>query len=223
MHSMHVKSFFEYLMGITNEYWTNIPSDPNPIGQSMRDGVAVEDDMALRALLPHIRPKRGRKRPESEDSSNPAAQRQRLSPGSAVDDTRHPHWQSTPIDPRSAMPLDAVQTPASAWPPHDTAQTPLTRWPASAITPSTRNHFWDDNVDPASAVTPSKAKTGNQRRGAKNVSSAWKLAGQEPSVKTRGRPPMNRTPIDTPSTAQHMPPGLGFVSTHSRLVNLPCQ
>lgn len=205
---MHVKSFFEYLMGITNDYWTSIPSDPNPIGHSMRDGVAVEDDMALRALLPHIRPKRGRKRPESEDPSNPAAQRQRLSPGSAVDDARHQQWQNTPIDPRSAMPLDAVQTPASAWPPHDTAQTPLTRWPASAVTPSTRNHFWDENVDPGSAVTPSKAKTGSQRRGAKNVSSAWKLGGQEPSIKTRGRPPVNRTPIDTPSTIHAAWPGV---------------
>lgn len=204
---MHVKSFFEYLMGMGNDYWTNIPSDPNPIGQAVRDGVAVEDDMALRALLPHIRPKRGRKRPDMDDPSHPSAQRQRLSPGSAVDDMRQQQWQNTPVEPRSAMPLDPAQTPASAWPPHDTLQTPLTRWPASAVTPSSRSHFWDDTTEPVSAVTPSKAKAGSLRRGAKNVSSAWKLGGHEARSKTRGRPPINRTPIDTPSTAHVAWPG----------------
>ena len=80
MHSMHVKAFFEYVMGIENEYWMEIPTEPNILRQPLREGIAMEDDMALRALMPHIRPKRGRKRPEdAEENKNSPAQRQRLS------------------------------------------------------------------------------------------------------------------------------------------------
>lgn len=179
MHSMHVKAFFEYVMGIENEYWMEIPTEPNILRQPLREGIAMEDDMALRALMPHIRPKRGRKRPEdAEENKNSPAQRQRLSPGSAIDD---------------------MHAPASAWPHTDVAQTPLVRWPQSAATPTMRNGFWgDDSLEPKSAITPSRP---NQRRGAKNVSSAWKLGGQDSGGKTRGRPPINRTPIDTPTVA----------------------
>ncbi|OAQ99686.1 hypothetical protein LLEC1_07707, partial [Akanthomyces lecanii] len=187
LHSMHVKAFFEYLMNMANDYWTNIPMNPNPVAQPLRDGIAVEDDMALRALLPHIRPKRGRKRPDSDNAGNGPNQRQRTSPGATADE----------YVPQSAWPIE--NTPLSAWPPHETDQTPLTRWPASAVTPSVRDAFWGD--EPRSAVTPSKGKGPHQRRGAKNVSSAWKLGGEEKPKKTRGRPPVNRTPIDTPTTA----------------------
>lgn len=174
-------------MEMPNDYWTNIPIEPSPVAQPVRDGIAVEDDMALRALLPHIRPKRGRKRPDSDNAGNGPNQRRRASPGSNVDE----------YAPQSAWPME--NTPMSAWPPHETIQTPLTRWPASAITPSVRDAFWGD--EPRSAVTPSKAKGPHQRRGAKNVSSAWKLGGDDGPKKTRGRPPINRTPIDTPTTA----------------------
>lgn len=72
MNSMHVKAFFEYLMDRPNEYWTNIPTDPNPVAWPVRDGVAFEDDMALRAVVPEIRPKRGRKRPDPDVGPAPA-------------------------------------------------------------------------------------------------------------------------------------------------------
>lgn len=200
LHSMHVKAFFEYLMGVSNDYWTNIPMDPSPIAQPVRDGIAMEDDMALRALLPHIRPKRGRKRPGNEDAANANTQRQRTAPDSAIDEYTPlavwPHGGDARSTPMDNGPMSAV---TGIWPPHETTQTPLTRWPASAITPSVQNGFWGD--EPGSAVTPSKAKGPNQRRGAKNVSSAWKLAGDDGIKKTRGRPPVNRTPIDTPMTA----------------------
>ncbi|TQW00559.1 hypothetical protein V2A60_001634 [Cordyceps javanica] len=199
LHSMHVKAFFEYLMDMPNDYWTNIPVDPNPVAHPVRDGIAVEDDMALRALLPHIRPKRGRKRPDSDNVANAPNQRQRTSPGPGVDDYAPPSAWPHGADPRSTPMENGPMSAAGAWPPHETLQTPLTRWPASAVTPSVRDAFWGD--EPRSAVTPSKAKGPHQRRGAKNVSSAWKLAGEEVPKKTRGRPPINRTPIDTPLTA----------------------
>ncbi|OAQ69165.1 ARS binding protein Abp2 [Pochonia chlamydosporia 170] len=215
MNSMHVKAFFEYLMNIPNDYWTRIPTDPNPIASAVRDGVAVEDDMALRALLPHIRPKRGRKRPEGDDAAagSPAAQRQRLSPTSAVDDYRQGPsgpWSAHP-DSRGGVSLDPSrpQNPA-AWGQNDFLQTPAGRWPQSAVTPTTRGTFWDDALEPRSAVTHNKGKLSNHRRGAKNVSSAWKTAGQDPGTRPRGRPPINRTPVDGPG--QYPPPG--WTPTH---------
>ncbi|OTA07850.1 hypothetical protein A9Z42_0087770 [Trichoderma parareesei] len=197
MNSMHVKAFFEYLMDITNDYWTNVPDDPNPTSQPVRDGVAIEDDMALRALLPHIRPKRGRKRPEADDSvGSPVAQRQRLSPPSAVDAPRA-SWSAHPDAPAQGMPMDSLRPGvAAAWGLGDSVQTPLSRYPNSAITPSTRSSFWDDALEPRSAITPSKPRTSTHRRGPKNVSSAWKPGGGDSSSKPRGRPPINRTPAE---------------------------
>ncbi|KAJ8106551.1 hypothetical protein ONZ43_g7031 [Nemania bipapillata] len=69
MHSMHVNAFFDYLLDNPHAYWTQIPTDSNPVCEEGRDGVAAEDDMALRALLPQIRPRRGRKRPDEDTLS----------------------------------------------------------------------------------------------------------------------------------------------------------
>ncbi|PNY24124.1 ARS-binding protein 2 [Tolypocladium capitatum] len=203
MNSMHVKAFFEYLMEIPNDYWTKIPTDPNPIAWPVRDGVAVEDDMALRALLPHIRPKRGRKRPEGDEATGSPAQRPRLSPSSAVDDYRHglQPWSAHP-DARASTPADPTRPQnAGSWGQNDSLQTPLSRWPQSAATPTSRGTFWDDALEPRSAMTPSKPKPSNHRRGAKNVSSAWKPGGNDSGGKQRGRPPMVRTPVDGSSPA----------------------
>ncbi|RMJ19546.1 hypothetical protein CDV36_000746 [Fusarium kuroshium] len=185
MNSMHVKAFFEYLMDIPNDYWTKIPADTNPTSQPMRDGVALEDDMALRALLPQIRPRRGRKRPAEDEVVTSPAQRSFLAPPSATDDLRTGITSVLSAGPGSAPWSEGVQ------------QMPLFRWPQSAVTPTTRNSFWDDALEPQSGVTPSKPKAGTQRRGAKNVSSAWRPGVASGGVKPRGRPPMNRTPIET--------------------------
>ncbi|KAH6607979.1 hypothetical protein Trco_004292 [Trichoderma cornu-damae] len=199
MNSMHVKAFFEYLMDIANDYWTSIPDDPDPTGQPVRDGVAIEDDMALRALLPHIRPKRGRKRPEADDSiagSPVAAQRVRLSPPSAVDGPRA-SWSAHPDARAQSAAMDpSGPGAAAAWGLGDSVQTPLPRYPNSAVTPSTRSSFWDDALEPRSAVTPSRPKLAAHRRGPKNVSSAWKPGGSDGSAKPRGRPPINRAPVE---------------------------
>ncbi|KAH8178348.1 ARS binding protein 2 domain-containing protein [Sarocladium implicatum] len=200
MNSMHVKAFFEYLMNIPNEYWTQIPKGPDPLGEPFREGVALEDDMALRALIPQIRPKRGRKRPDEDDQPFTPVQRPRLSPAVGVDD-RSGAAQSWPaageyphLQPHSDTPRSAVNPwPSSA----DPSQRPFGQWPQSAITPTTRGPFWEDPNEPRSAITPSKMKPG-QRRGTKNVSSAWKTGPSE-SGKTRGRPPINRTPVDAQS------------------------
>lgn len=208
LNSLHVKSFFEYLMSISNDYWTNIPNDVDPTSQVMRDGVALEDDMALRALIPHIRPKRGRKRPDDMEST-PTAQRMRLSPSSATDavaqSTMVP-W-ARPGDPHLSAHLGFPRSahPSSGLGPNDGTEGPFSQWPNSAVTPTMRGSFWDDALEPQSAITPTQGKLGRQRRGAKNVSSAWKPGGLDGSGKTRGRPPINRTPIEGPANPWNQP------------------
>lgn len=134
--------------------------------------------MALRALLPHIRPKRGRKRPMDYEVSTPLSARPVAFPSP---------WQHQGGTPLSAHPGNASSGGQALLAPNDGSQTPLSRYPSSAVTPTTRNGFWD------SPSTP--------RRGAKGVSSAWKVAGKD-NGKTRGRPPMDRpTAEDTPSAA----------------------
>ncbi|ROT43565.1 hypothetical protein SODALDRAFT_319989 [Sodiomyces alkalinus F11] len=78
MHAMHVDAFFEFLMGLPHPYWTAIPTDPNPIQRGGRDGVAPVDDMALRALIPQLRPKPIRKRADdAEQGTAPPSRRRR--------------------------------------------------------------------------------------------------------------------------------------------------
>lgn len=197
---MHVKAFFEYLMGKQNDYWINIPSGPDPIGSAVRDGVAIEDDMALRALLPHIRPKRGRKRPDVDNGIVSPARRQRTSPPSAHGGFRELQsggpWQTHP-NTQDGLPVDSPNHQhASPWTRDDYLQTPLGQWPQSAVTPNAAGSAWDDAPKPKSAASPSKIKSSSFRRGAKNVSSAWTTATHDPGVRPRGRPPITRTPVE---------------------------
>ncbi|UNI20177.1 hypothetical protein JDV02_006293 [Purpureocillium takamizusanense] len=206
MNSMHVKAFFEYLMDIPNDYWTNIPTDPNPVAWPVRDGVAIEDDMALRAVVPEIRPKRGRKRPDPDSGPGPAARKQRKTPPSAVDGHNHgaQPWSAHP-DGRPEMSADTERSTNGAS--YGNLQASLGRWPQSAVTPTTRGTFWDDALEPRSAVTPLRPRQSHPRRGPKNVSSAWKTGPHDIGGKLRGRPPIHRTPVESnaPTNQQWRP------------------
>ncbi|KAI0403051.1 ARS binding protein 2-domain-containing protein [Xylaria palmicola] len=213
MHSMHVNAFFDYLLDNPHPYWMQIPADSNPVCEEGRDGVAAEDDMALRALLPHIRPRRGRKRPEEDGLSKSPSQRPRLdSPAFNSDGhpprpeilnswTAHPDSRQAfvfpPVDPRSSV----LPGPESAYPwQHDVSREPMSAYPHSAITPSTRGSFWPESAEPRSAVSPKSKPLTGRRHGAKAVSSAWRSIGVSTSGKARGRPPMNRN-VETPLSA----------------------
>lgn len=205
MHSMHVDAFFEYLMGRRHPYWTEIPPESTPITETGRDGVAAEDDMALRALLPQIKPKRGRRKPDDDDTGKSPSQRPSplhdeypasAHPASARPDMNEP-WSAHPegrgsvfLFPPTPDPMRLSASLQSSWATNDVAQTPLTAYPASAITPMTRNAFWADPNEPKSAISPPKARSTSRRHGAKVVSSAWRGIGS--TGKTRGRPPINR-------------------------------
>lgn len=223
MHSLHVNAFFDYLMDTPHPYWSQIPSDPNPICEEGRDGVAAEDDMALRALLPHIRPRRGRRKLDDDGLKESPSQRPRLvsptpngdmKPGQPDDAdpwTAHSDGRSTAIlFPSAEQARSSVITgPDTAFPWHgDVAPYPLTAYPHSAMTPSTgRGDFWLGPAEPQSAITPSRQKGINRRHGAKAVSSAWRAGASGSTGKIRGRPPISRNnddPIPTPIDGNRM-------------------
>ncbi|KAK3387457.1 ARS binding protein 2-domain-containing protein [Podospora didyma] len=168
MHSMHVDAFFEYLQNHPHPYWTETPSDQTPITDLERDGVAAEDDMALRALLPHIKPRRARHRMKGEDdsgklaSSRPSPQGEELAAGARNEEsepwTAHPDGRGSvflfPVSDPSRLNTPMAEPPAPNWNGNDVAQTPLTAYPHSALTPNTRNAFWADLSEPKSAITP---------------------------------------------------------------------
>ncbi|EEQ90530.2 ARS binding protein Abp2 [Blastomyces dermatitidis ER-3] len=64
MRAMHVDAFFEYCLGHEHLYYTQLTSSTEPNAES-RDGVPREEDLALRALFPEWKPKKGRKRAEA--------------------------------------------------------------------------------------------------------------------------------------------------------------
>ncbi|PSR77004.1 ARS binding protein 2-domain-containing protein [Coniella lustricola] len=207
MHSMHVDAFFEYLLDNPHPYWIDVPTDLNPVCEDGRDGVAAEDDMALRSLLPHIRPRRGRKRPDDENSSRSPNQRFKMEQesthaNSSGQDLEQLDMWSAQANARNNNYLFA-QDPfgrvnmnighSGSWTGQDFAQTPVTAHPYTAVTPANANPFWADQTasEAKSGLTPTRPKT-SRRHGAKVVSSAWRSGGPGGSGKTRGRPPINR-------------------------------
>lgn len=205
MKSMHIDAFFDYLYNNPHAYWTQIPHECIPIEEIARDGVAPEDDMALRALLPHIRPRRGRRTREDDEtarssSSKMARLESPLAAECALNSTRPDPLESwAPGSEGRNAAHQGLSTPSTShhWA-LDVSQAPFTAHPQSAITPSTRADFWAD--EPRSAVTPNKSNRGHKRHGPKVVSSAWR-SGQASSGKTRGRPPINRVSNEGPFSA----------------------
>ncbi|KAL9106918.1 MAG: hypothetical protein Q9227_008104 [Pyrenula ochraceoflavens] len=200
MRALHVDSFFEYLLGGTaHSYHTSIPEHAPEGSPLIRDGVPSEEDLALRALLPEWKPKRGRKRVEDENAintngnENETPKRIRMeTPATAIDYDQF----SGSVFPSSAIPF-------SAFPDDDESRDMWVFGPQSAILDG-RTEFRDAQTNsfmayPQSAILPrrepnepssrvqsavdSKPKPRQRRRGPA-VSSAWSSA----TGKVRGRP-----------------------------------
>ncbi|KAL3418685.1 ARS binding protein 2 [Phlyctema vagabunda] len=218
MHAMHVDAFFEYLLSKAHVYWTHVPSIHEPPSESGRDGVAAGEDLALRALLPETKPKRGRRKAgerddESETGRSPA-QRPRLHSPTLSEDfminrSSLDHENPTPVStiygngfqdrnaPWSAADVRGPVGTAFRWgASRDSIQTPLSAYPQSAITPTNRTSHWNDQDEPRSAITPNKSRS--RRRHGPAVSSAWPSNGSGSSGRLRGRPPSNRSVQDGP-------------------------
>ena len=116
LRAMHVDAFFEFLMGKNHPYFVQIPSTQIPSPEVSRDGVPFEEDMAIKALNPSLRPKRGRRKNEEGDEkasseNSPRPKRSQLDTSSILDDPNslQPQYEH----PRSALPLSAHPGPDS--------------------------------------------------------------------------------------------------------------
>lgn len=225
MRALHIDAFFEYLMGKKHTYFLVVPpvNDPFP---DTRDGVPIEEDLAIRAIDPKFRPKRGRRRADDQDQdtelmsaiepkrphldTSVSFQHQRGGedypmsgyPASAVAMSAHPDFAN-------GDPWASLNTPASALGPRSAMsahsqqlrwrnETPSTPHPLSAVTPMSAHPDGGWDAEPQSAITPSSARSGRRRRHGPAVSSAWPSTNTTVNGKLRGRPPSNRSVRDGP-------------------------
>ena len=227
LHAYHIDAFFQYLLNKPNQYYLDVPSSTDDVSEATRDGVKPADDLALRALLPEYRPKRGRRK--ATEDIDPQRNKRAAS--------ANPEYPSQPVlpqtysgnHPQSAFPWSTEQNedpwtaaqkaiapsslsnnlqPQSAhtfvntpsfW--ADPTNTPSTPYPHSAITPSMNERAFTptatDNT-PQSAHPSSSSPPARRKRPGSTVSAAW-TGGMNPSTgKLRGRPPNDRTVQDGP-------------------------
>ncbi|KAJ5402330.1 uncharacterized protein N7487_008226 [Penicillium crustosum] len=230
MRAMHIDAFFEYCMGLPHSYYTQLPPS-GPFVSESRDGVLLEEDLALRALVPQWKPKRGRKRVEDRyteeekpikrpqlDTSVGALQQgsfqshsvtfpQSAIPFSAFPDDMEPHdpWIAANSSFHNGSgPDQQNQDPRWRLPERDASPA---NYPQSAIIP--RSHLPSDvliSAEPRSAVTPSTGeKSRSRRRHGPAVSSAWPNSNGLSAGKGRGRPPNRGSSSGSFSTFQVNP------------------
>lgn len=224
MRAMHVDAFFEFCLGHPHPYYTQLPPS-GPFVSESRDGVPLEEDLALRALVPQWKPKRGRKRAdERELEEDKAAKRPQLDTSVAGLQPRAFPTHNIPF-PQSAIPFSAYPTEDDPWmtasssfPPPGTSdqqgndlhwrlnerETSPAGYPQSAIIPrGTQPSDALTSAEPRSAVTPSSGeKTRARRRHGPAVSSAWPNSNGPITGKGRGRPPNKTSTSGSFSTFQ---------------------
>lgn len=218
---MHVDAFFEYCLGHQHQYYTQLPPSGPYIGES-RDGVPLEEDLALRALVPQWKPKRGRKRAEDREIEEEKTTKRPQLDTSVAGLHLGGFQQHSVAFPQSAIPFSAFPsedpwiTATSAYPQPAQPEQPGQdlRWrlperetspagyPQSAIIP--RGNQPSDSlvsVEPRSAITPSTSeKSRSRRRHGPAVSSAWTNSNGSSNGKSRGRPPSKLTTSGSFST-----------------------
>lgn len=114
LHAFHVDAFYHYCLGIPNLYYTERPVTTDTLAESIRDGVPPEEDLALRALLPEWRPKRGRRKAEDTETENAANKRTQFR-RSASADLFSTFDEQYATHPQSAVPWSAHPQQADAW------------------------------------------------------------------------------------------------------------
>ncbi|KAI9840777.1 MAG: hypothetical protein M1837_001307 [Sclerophora amabilis] len=197
MHAMHVDAFFEYCLGKQHNYYMQIPPLHAPFPEVGRDGVPFEEDLALRALHPESRPKRGRRKTEDKETD--------LDKG--MSPAKRPHLD-TSID---TADLDSFENTHSALFPNNSIN--------SNREPDDMDRYVN-NLDPwtaASAITPESLTTG-QTLTPNLASSAsagqhfrWRLNARENHSASSPQSNHNVTPL-TPH-----PPDSAFDHPHSAI------
>ena len=176
MRAMHIDAFFEYLLGKQHPYYLQIPPPHDPFPNDGRDGVPLEEDLAIRALDPKFKPKRGRRKADEGeddmdvDDGTPARKRPQLDtsipfgnalqPQSAYPTSAHPDSMGGFLTPQDPWTAASAITTSSA--PSRMGQKNLTPYSASPM--SGQQIRWRLNTQdnpqtphPLSAVTPHSA------------------------------------------------------------------
>ncbi|KAF2462448.1 ARS binding protein 2-domain-containing protein [Lineolata rhizophorae] len=176
MHAMHIDAFFEYLLGKQHGYYMQIPPPENPFPESGRDGVPLEEDLAIRNLDPRFRPKRGRRKAEEveddiDHQATPPPKRPHLDTSMAF---TSPNGFGNPHSafPASALGDDFAST-GDPWTAVTSVNSALTPHPSKSLSTTSAIHpqqlRWRLNVGgdsanpmtphPLSAITPASATT----------------------------------------------------------------
>ncbi|KAL8995053.1 MAG: hypothetical protein Q9169_005152 [Polycauliona sp. 2 TL-2023] len=134
LHAFHVDAFFHYCLRIPNVYYTERPSADQQLGGSVRDGVPPEEDLALRALLPEFRPKRGRRRADDIDEESNPSKRVQHHRSTSVEFFQA-FEEEYPAPPSNPAPWSAQPQQSDAWAAARMAIAPST--PSTGRTPST--------------------------------------------------------------------------------------
>lgn len=186
---MHVDAFFEYCLGKPHAYYIELPGQHEPFSEEGRDGVLMEEDLALRALLPEWRPKRGRRKAEERD-----------------------HEGQTPIATAKRPQLDTSMNELDDFDGHHSALYPQSATPWSAHPNTTGVH---DSWAPFSAMTPGTVTTAETNTPHPNTAHTsghhfrWRINTREVTPSTPypqsavplGHDRMARTPFDEPQSA----------------------
>lgn len=194
MHAMHIDAFFEYILNKPHTYYQQIPHHTSsPTQDQMRDGVPLEEDLALRALHPETRPKRGRRKTDDKDDDGTDKD---------IPDPKRPHLE-TPT-PSTADPNSAIDFSTALFPPH----------PQSAVSSAggadEMNRYLDES-DPWAAATQSVLSGGGASASGAGQQFRWRAFPREGTTPSTAHPPItiltsnegNQTPIDevpTPTT-----------------------
>ncbi|KAF2861204.1 hypothetical protein K470DRAFT_257112 [Piedraia hortae CBS 480.64] len=209
MRAMHIDAFFEYLLGKQNPYFTNVSSTDASL-QVGRSGVPPEEDLALRALDPSFRPKRGRRRnsevnqdannegPSSIEGGAEEGFAYSESPANPPPDQYNDPWSLTPQTyswanrqaPQSTTPAAA---PSSLMWSHGASPHPISAQPSSMVS----------QLEAALDANEVRSTVRKRRKHGPAVSSAWPSSAA-PGTKPRGRPPANRNPM-SPSATSALP------------------
>ncbi|KAF2204370.1 hypothetical protein GQ43DRAFT_388121 [Delitschia confertaspora ATCC 74209] len=131
MRAMHIDAFFEYLLSKQHPYYMQIPPPHQPFPDNGRDGVPLEEDLAIRALDPKFRPKRGRRKAEEGEEDSETVE-------------NAPPRKRPQLD--TSIPFGNVIQPQSAY-------------PNSAHPDNMENFMAHDPWASASAITPASAMT----------------------------------------------------------------
>jgi ARS binding protein 2 len=237
---MHVDAFFEYLLEHDHVYYKQLPLSHAPASED-RDGVPLEEDLALRALVPEWKPKRGRKRAEDKEreesrfpkrpqldtsmgilDSNSLAAHAANFPQSAIPFSAFPDEMDAPNDPWVAAAssfgadqnVDSIPGQDLRWRPFEKDGSPP-GFPRSAVIPrNNQNEATSSGVGPRSALTPmSGEKARNRRRHGPAVSSAWPNNAGTMAGKIRGRPPNRGSAPGGPFSSFPVNPARGDVAS----------